>query len=180
MGLKIQQVPFLSVEQGFRFTSRYLFLHRMYCMKFFFVLFIIMAFSTSAYTQKLEGVWAGYFLLVPDSIETSFLIEFLKEKDQIIAFTRTEFKLNKRKYYSICKAEVTIDSLSQKIIVTEYDYVKTDTPFQGCFQKHVLWYDKNPEHELLVGTWTTAGNRNCGKGTTTLERKNTKSTANQY
>ena len=150
-------------------------------MKLLFLLLLPIVFANSALSQNLEGEWSGYFLSVPDSTKIDFSIKFIREKGRIMAFTRSDFKQNTRSLYSICKANVSIDSSQNRIIVTEYESVKGNIP-PGieCFQEHILWYTVNPKNELLTGSWKAAENRNCGGGSTTLQRKNRKSTVNQY
>jgi hypothetical protein len=143
------------------------------------ILFILLYFSAvSAFSQKINGQWRGYFDSNGDIVQgnfdnTEYVLEVEIKGNTVSGFSYSYFQ--GRKYYVICKLEGTYYPKTKGIRVTETTRIKGNTPpdFQDCLQVHYLTYQKEGKLEKLTGRWMPApGQRGgCGEGTTTLTRR---------
>lgn len=143
------------------------------------ILFILLYFSAvSAFSQKINGQWRGYFDSNGDIVQgnfdnTEYVLEVEINGTTVSGFSYSYFQ--GRKYYVICKLEGTYFPKTKGIRVTETARIKGNTPpdFQDCLQVHYLTYQKEGKLEKLAGRWMPApGQRGgCGEGTTTLTRR---------
>lgn len=132
----------------------------------------------TAFSQKINGQWRGYFdskgdIVLSGSGNTEFVLELEINGTQVSGFSYSYFQ--GRKYYVICKLKGVYYKSSKSIKVTETERVKGNTPpdFSDCLQVHFLTYAKEGNTEKLSGRWETApGQRaSCGDGNTTLTRR---------
>jgi hypothetical protein len=147
-----------------------------------FVLFICGI--TSA--QKINGQWRGYFdsngdISLLSGGNTEYVLDLEINGSTVSGNSYTYFY--GRKYYVICSLNGTYDKKTNKIVVNEVTRVKGMTPedWSDCLQTHVLYYGKEEGKEVLSGNWQTSPyqgkeNGGCGKGSTTLSRKEIKNT----
>lgn len=148
-------------------------------------LFLLILFTVSfSYAQNLVGKWAGYYKYDGGKNQNPFTIEFLENKGKLVAFTRSEFKVENQQFYSVCSARVKVikDNFAIKIIVTEYKFHTGNTPklARGCFQEHTLLFTSKDNTDFLSGFWKTANKiNNCGSGSTLLERDSESKTVPQ-
>jgi hypothetical protein len=146
-------------------------------MKRFSLLFIVLLVTASAYAQKIDGQWRGYFDSKGDIVtaagdNTEYVLEINIDGTDITGYSYSYFQ--DRQYYVICSLSGTYNKADQTMLITETARIKGLTPpgWGDCLQTHFLKYEKIKGKEQLVGKWKAAiGQGNCGSGSTTLVRK---------
>ncbi len=150
--------------------------------------------STSAFAQKIDGQWRGFFdnngdisvgtMSGTDKIE--YVLELEIKGTKVSGYSYSYFNYYPEKYYVICEVNGTYNPSSKLITANEVKRIKGYTPEVGwddCLQTHILTYYKQAGKELLEGTWRKSPyeNSDCGVGKTTLQRKViTNKIANNY
>lgn len=132
---------------------------------------------------NLNGQWRGSFKestpnilgLVSDE-KTTYVLELEMEGNAVGGYSYTYFSDlgDRKRYYTICRISGTYDPKDRKLVVTEIERLKFNTPpnIQNCFQIHTLYFERGDDNtEYLKGSWIPAPNQVCGgKGTTVLTR----------
>ncbi len=145
--------------------------------------------AISAFSQKINGQWHGYFNSNGDiglfsADNTEYVLELEIKGTKVEGFSYSYFQ--GRRYYVICKLGGTYYPGSKSIKVIETERVKGNTPadFQDCFQIHYLTYEKkDKQEEELVGRWITKPGQpgsGCGNGITTLVRRTLNKSISQF
>ncbi|MCO6497558.1 MAG: hypothetical protein J5I50_07835 [Chitinophagaceae bacterium] len=139
--------------------------------------------STSTAKVRLNGQWRGSFdEQTPDLFgrvsdhRTTYVLELEFQGSKVNGYSYTYFTdLGAKRYYTICRVTGSYDSRTGKVVVTEVERIKYNTPpnIQNCFQIHTLYYVKGGDNtEYLKGDWVPAPDQVCtGKGTTLLSRQ---------
>lgn len=147
-------------------------------MKKYILSIFLFLLTVSAYSQKINGQWRGYFnsrgdIVLSGSGSTEYILEIEIEGTKVSGYSYSYF--DGRKYYVVCKLEGTYYPSSKSLKVIETERVKGNTrpDFQDCFQIHYLTYKKEGKLEELDGRWVTRPNQpgSCGDGLTTLTRR---------
>jgi len=134
--------------------------------------------AITAFSQKINGQWRGYFNSKGDIVlnspgSTEYILEVEINGTKVTGFSYSYFE--GRRFYVVCKLEGTYYPASQSLKVIETERVKGNTrpDFQDCFQIHYLTYKKEGKQEELDGRWVTRPNQpgSCGDGLTTLTRR---------
>ena len=135
--------------------------------------------ALTAFSQKINGQWRGYFnsngdIVLSGSGETEYILEVEINGTKVSGFSYSYFQ--GRRYYVICRLDGTYYPASKKIKVIETERIKGNTPpdFSDCFQIHYLTYQKEGKLEELAGRWITKPGQpgtGCGEGSTTLTRR---------
>ncbi len=150
------------------------------------IVFCFIAFS--AFSQKINGQWRGYFnsqgdIVINGAGNTEYVLELEITGTKVNGFSYSYFE--GRRYYVICKLDGVYYPASKSIKVIETERVKGNTrpDFQDCFQVHYLTYKKEGGVEELDGRWVTRPNQpgsGCGDGSTTLIRKTLDKSLSQF
>jgi hypothetical protein len=147
-------------------------------MKKFILSVVFYCAAITAFSQKINGQWRGYFnsrgdIVLSGGSNTEYILEVELNGTKVSGFSYTYF--DGRQYYVVCKLEGTYYPANQSLKVIETERVKGNTrpDFQDCFQIHYLTYKKDGKLEELDGRWVTRPNQpgNCGDGLTTLTRR---------
>jgi hypothetical protein len=139
--------------------------------------------KTSSTIVNFNGQWKGGFqetrnaYSVVDDDNIVYVLELTTHGSKVSGYSYTYFNELGKRYYTICRLTGTLDRANKKIVVTEIERTKYNTPpnFQNCFQVHILQYerDNKSDSEFLKGTWVPAPNQSpgCGSGYTVLARR---------
>ena len=126
--------------------------------------------------QKMSGQWIGGFTSAddPSGSSTDYVLEIEVAGTQVTGYSYTYFSMSGKRYFVICRLKGSFDKGSKSLSVNEVETVKTNTPadFKNCHQSHELTYLKQADKEILLGKWKPVEKgSDCGKGSTSLERK---------
>lgn len=127
--------------------------------------------------QKLSGQWRGSFNSVGNVVaaegDTEYVLELEIHGSKITGYSYSYFNYPGKKYYVICRLEGKYDAASKSIVVNEEERIKGNTPlgWGDCLQTHILTFLKQGSTEKLVGRWRGYIPKDCGAGSTELERK---------
>ena len=128
--------------------------------------------------QNLSGQWRGSFnsvgnVVAADGGDTEYVLELEIHGSQITGYSYSYFNYPGKKYYVICRLEGKYDRSSKSIVVNEEERIKGNTPlgWGDCLQTHILTFMKQGSTEKLVGRWRGYIPKDCGAGSTELERK---------
>ena len=141
----------------------------------FLLSFLILGFQHVG-AQKMSGQWIGGFTSAddPSGSTTDYVLEIEVAGTQVSGYSYTYFSITGKRYFVICRLKGSFDNGSKSLSVNEIETVKTNTPpdFKNCLQSHELTYLKQAEKEILLGKWNPVEKgSDCGKGSTSLERK---------
>ncbi|HRN73172.1 MAG TPA: hypothetical protein PLM81_08595 [Ginsengibacter sp.] len=132
---------------------------------------------------SLNGQWRGSFNEATPGIlgritdsRTTYVLELDVQGSKVGGYSYTYFTdLGAKRYYTICRVTGSFDSRTGKMVVTEVERIKYNTPpnIQNCFQIHTLHYERGSDNtEYLKGEWVPAPDQVCtGKGSTILSRQ---------
>ncbi|MEO6869170.1 MAG: hypothetical protein ABI168_05975 [Ginsengibacter sp.] len=158
-------------------------------LKFLLSLFILFSASLGVQAQQarasavnFNGQWKGGFqdgrnAYADNNDDYVYVLELTTQGSKVSGYSYTYFNGMGKRYYTICRLTGTLDRAKNKLVVTEIERTKYNTPpgFQNCFQIHILQYerDNNSDSEFLKGTWIPAPKQSpgCGSGYTVLSRR---------
>jgi len=141
----------------------------------FLLSFLILGFQHVG-AQKMSGQWIGGFTSAddPSGSTTDYVLEIEVAGTQVSGYSYTYFSITGKRYFVICRLKGSFDNGSKSLSVNEVETVKSNTPpeFKNCLQSHELTYLKQADKEILLGKWKPVEKgSDCGKGSTSLERK---------
>ncbi|PVD52276.1 hypothetical protein DC498_11170 [Terrimonas sp.] len=145
-------------------------------MKGWFVLILLCSLNYGS-AQNLSGQWRGSFNSVGNVVakegDTEYVLELEIQGSEITGYSYSYFNYPGKKYYVICRLEGKYDAASKSVVVNEEERIKGNTPmgWGDCLQTHILTFMKQGSTEKLVGRWRGYLPRDCGAGSTELERK---------
>lgn len=145
-------------------------------MRGLFVL-ILVACLNYCTAQNLTGQWRGSFNSVGNVVaaegDTEYVLELEIKGKEITGYSYSYFNYPGKKYYVICRLEGKYEPASKSIVVNEEERIKGNTPlgWGDCLQTHILTFLKQGNTEKLVGRWRGHIPKDCGAGSTELERK---------
>lgn len=145
-------------------------------MKGWFVLSLLCSINYCS-AQNLSGQWRGSFNSVGNVVakegDTEYVLELDIHGSEITGYSYSYFNYPGKKYYVICRLEGKYDAASKSVVVNEEERIKGNTPmgWGDCLQTHILTFMKQGSTEKLVGRWRGYLPRDCGAGSTELERK---------
>lgn len=159
-------------------------------LKFLLSLFILFSGFSGALAQKVSnasvnfnGQWKGGFQETRNAYsqiqddDYVYVLELTTHGSRVSGYSYTYFNEMGKRYYTICRLTGTLDRANNKLVVTEIERTKYNTPpgFQNCFQVHILEYerDNKSDSEFLKGRWIPAPKQSpgCGSGYTVLARR---------
>ncbi|MFT3751268.1 MAG: hypothetical protein QM768_23355 [Agriterribacter sp.] len=145
-------------------------------MKGWFVLILLCGINYCS-AQNLSGQWRGSFNSVGNVVakegDTEYVLELEIQGSEITGYSYSYFNYPGKKYYVICRLEGKYDAASKSVVVNEEERIKGNTPmgWGDCLQTHILTFMKQGSTEKLVGRWRGYLPKDCGTGSTELERK---------
>ncbi|MEO8771648.1 MAG: hypothetical protein ABI402_16250 [Ferruginibacter sp.] len=143
--------------------------------------FVSLILFLSASSQDFSGQWKGKFTDRSSPLSTGQCIYVLDLECHGTSVTGASYTYSTdegKEYYSICTVTGTIDEKQKYIEIRETERTKTNIPVNlgNCLQIHRLTYFKKGDSTILKGDWIPApGQGNCGFGSTTLIRRDLKS-----
>lgn len=159
-------------------------------LKFLLTIMLLFSGNQALFAQKVRasainfnGQWKGGFqetknaYSVIDDDNIVYVLELTTVGSTVSGYSYTYFNELGKRYYTICRLTGTLDRAKKKIVVTEIERTKYNTPsdFHNCFQVHILQYerDNKSDSEYLKGTWIPAPGQTpgCGSGFTILARR---------
>ncbi len=139
--------------------------------------------NTDIRKVNFNGQWRGSFNETTPNmygyvskIRTTYVLELEVNGSLVKGYSYTYFNdPGEKRYYTICRITGSLDRKLNKLVITEVERVKYNTPpeMRNCFQIHSLRYFKGDDNsEYLKGDWVPAPNQSCGgKGETILSRQ---------